>query len=100
MQAAKDHETVVVAPRTELGSNNDSGDDDCTMGVTDGDSTMGDTDGTITAITAVTNTATNDTNTMPLKTLFADYHINLSACIHDSSACTRDVCTCADCSAT
>ena len=42
MQAAKDHETMVIAPRTELGSdNNNTGDDDSTMGAADGDTTMG-----------------------------------------------------------
>ena len=79
-QPAKDHETMVVTPRTELDSDNNTGDDDFGMGATDGYTTVGDTDGTTTANTAtntytVTDTANNafinDTNTMPLNTLFA-----------------------------
>ena len=92
---------MVVTPRTELDSDNNTGDDDFGMGATDGYTTVGDTDGTTTAVTAI-NTCTvtdatnnafiNDTNTMPLNTLFADDHIN-------SSACRRDICACANCSA-
>ena len=85
-QAAKDHETMVITPRSELGSDNNTGDDD---------STTGTTEGTTTAVTAINTRATGCRHSEQLRTrngshnttamghdaLFKDYHTISSVCM-------------------